>query len=112
INLEELSRRHILAFEDQMNEHYIGVKFKADRPNNSPIEIYANGGVFSALIGTLLSNCVNYAPDNSYVYHGVRIEKGNLKLLLENETDGREKRKIGGMGRGKGFPFVKSVVDN
>ena len=111
LNLEETIRRQAVIFEHLLIEEEIALKIKYDRPDHNPIEVYANSGVINAIFGTLLGNSICWAPRESRITEAIKITTSkNLEFMIENRYSGKKERENHGMGKGRGFPFVNSII--
>jgi len=111
ISLEEIAKNHAGTYDEFMKKERIGLKLKYDRPNHEPIYFITNKALINAVWGTLLGNSLSWAPSDSVIKNGIRINKsGNLEILMENYYDEKKVRDSFGMGEGKGLSFVKKVV--
>jgi signal transduction histidine kinase len=110
LDLEERLEDIAMTYNDYLRERKIKLETHYDTPANEPPKIYGNSGVFSTLLATLSGNAITYAPENSMIKEGLWVSPRNLHYFLENEV-GERNSDSPGMGKGRGFPFVKSVTE-
>lgn len=113
LDLVELSRHYADGWKDHLRQHNLVLRMGYTPEENRGIYGYFDRSVISVVLSTILGNCVNYALDGSEIRLGIRqLKVGDLEIIMENKTDGRTKRKVHGLGRGKGFPFIRRVIGN
>ncbi len=114
VYLEEIARNHIAPYEKLMQKENIEAKIKynkGNKINSIPSDIYVNPGVFNTIWESLIGNAFNYAPKNSTIRQGIRInEDTNLEILTENEHYGERARDVSGMKKNIGVPFTKRII--
>ncbi len=110
-SLEEIAKENASSVTKDLSENNLILNLKYNQNYEKPIQIYSNKDAFFTIWSTLSGNSLNYAPENTRIKQGIRLNNsGNLEIIMENKTDGNEKRKLEGLGKGYGFKFVKEII--
>lgn len=113
-SLENMLKNYGHTINPELIKEKVGLGIRCERPYNKDLELFANKPVFEIILGTLTGNSINYAPQDTTILQGARINKaGNLEIVIENKHDRNiQKRKFSGLGKGLGLKFTKEVIKN
>lgn len=113
-SFEKMLTNYGHTINPELIKEKVGLNIRCERPYNKDLEILANKPVFEIIMGTLAGNSINYAPPDTTILQGARINKaGNLEIVIENKHDKNiQKRKFSGLGKGLGLKFTKEVIKN
>lgn len=111
INLERMVMENIEGYTKKLNDKKLKISFKYNQMNNQPISIYSDISIFQMVIGSSITNCMNYAPEKTKINIGMGVFDDNLEIILKNKTDeNKRQNNFGGMGLRLGLPFVRKIV--
>jgi len=111
INLEDMIIENIEGYNEKLKNKKLKVYFKYNKLNNQPVSIYSDVSIFQMILGSSITNCMNYAPEKTKITIGMEISNGNLEIILKNKTSGNKRQdNFGGLGMGFGLPFVRKMV--
>ena len=99
------------TFNEFYNENKIFLDKNNIKVNTNYREIQVNmpKSILNCIIANSAGDAFNYAI--SYIKFSMRSDKDHIIYELENDTDGKIKRRIHGEGNGKGRPFLKHLVE-
>ncbi len=109
--LEEIARNHIIPNQKLMKKENIEAKIKYNKKEELAMQFYGNKGVFNTIWESLIGNAFNYAPKDSTIKQGIRVNDNmDLEILTENEHYGQKARQVSGMSKGIGVPFTQRLI--
>lgn len=111
INLEDMVIENIEGYNEKLKNKKLKAYFKYNKLGNQPISIYSDVSIFQMILGSSITNCMNYAPEKTKITIGMEVSNGNLEIVLKNKTSGNKRQdNFGGLGMGFGLPFVRKMV--
>lgn len=109
---EEIAENYSISYDALMKKEKIGLRLKYDKfPDHTPIKIYFDPSVFITLWGTLFGNSIAWAQPETKIRQGIKINKNNLELSMENNYIPEKRRNNIGMGKGNGLYFTKRIME-
>ncbi len=110
-SLENMALSYAHTANAELIGEKIGLNVKYNRPYNKDLEVLSNEGLFKTIWGTLFGNAVNFAPENTKIKQGIRFNRENLEIIVENKhKNHNQQRKSFGMGKGLGLEFTERMV--
>jgi hypothetical protein len=112
LDLEKMLFENINSHLKKLEERKLKLLFKYNKMDNQSIKVYSNEAVFQMMLGSSITNCMNYSPEQTQIEIGMGIFNKNLEFVLKNKSllDNKRQANVGGMGLGLGLPFVRKVA--